>query len=84
MRSLANVSFTKKLTAGLDEQKRLKSELWKAKLRGEVSQLDYASANAEFDAEIKSLQEQIDGSRSSGPSLDGFMRFVMQVDIAEV
>jgi len=78
-------AYTKKVTARLDEKKRLKSELLKAKLRGEVSQSDYADANAEFDAEIKSLQQQINGSHSNGLSLDGFMRFVkvMQVNIAE-
>lgn len=30
----------------------MKSELLRAKLRGEVSQPDYAQMNAEFDAEI--------------------------------
>src|SRR5262249_39177356 len=51
-------AYTKKLTARLDEQKRLKSELLKAKLRGEVSQSDYAEANLEFETEIRSLQRQ--------------------------
>jgi len=54
-----------KLTARLDEQKRLKS-LLKAKLRGEVSQSYYADGNAEFDTAVRSLQEQIGSSHLKG------------------
>ena len=36
----------------LEEQRRLKSRLLLAKLRGEVNQADYAQANSEFDCEI--------------------------------
>jgi len=36
----------------LEAEKRTKSELLRAKLRGEVSQADYAQVNAEFDIEI--------------------------------
>jgi hypothetical protein len=37
----------------------MKSELLRAKLRGEVSQADYAQANAKFGAEISILTEKI-------------------------
>jgi len=36
----------------LEAEKRMKPELLRAKLRGEVSQADYAQVNAEFDIEI--------------------------------
>src|SRR5260370_40022112 len=39
---------TRELTARLEEQKKLKAELLRAKLRGEVTQADYAQANADF------------------------------------
>ena len=62
----------KKLRARLDEQKRMKSELLRAKLRGEVTQADYAQANAEFDNEIAALDEQLQSARSNRLSLDAF------------
>jgi len=43
---------TKLLTERLATLKKLKSELLKAKLRGEVSQTDYAPASADFETEI--------------------------------
>jgi hypothetical protein len=42
----------KRLTQHLVEQKRLKGELLRAKLRGEVPQEDYQQANLEFAEEI--------------------------------
>jgi hypothetical protein len=45
------------LAAKLDEQKKLKSELLRAKLRGEVSQTDYEQANAEFSREIADIEK---------------------------
>lgn len=41
---------TKELTARLTEQKKLKAELLPVSLLGEVSQLNYAQVNADFDA----------------------------------
>ena len=67
------------------EQKRLKSELLLAKLRGEVSQGDYAHANHDFDAQIESLTEQLQSVRSHKATLEAFLKFsrLMLVDIAE-
>jgi hypothetical protein len=42
----------------LEEQKRLKGELLKAKLRGEISQGDYEQANVEYSADISATMEQ--------------------------
>jgi site-specific DNA recombinase len=49
---------SKRLTARLEEQKRLKGELLKAKLRGEISQGDYEQANVEYSADISATMEQ--------------------------
>ena len=75
---------TKELTGRLEEQKKLKGELLRAKLRGEVSQLDYAQTNLEFDAEIENLAQQIRDLRSQRGTLDAFLRFseLMLVDIS--
>jgi site-specific DNA recombinase len=74
----------RKLRARLDEQKRLKSELLRAKLRGEVAQADYAAANAEFDAEIAMLNEQFRATQLDRASFEEFLRFANAalVDIA--
>jgi site-specific DNA recombinase len=64
-----------KLKYQLEEQKRMKSELLRAKLRGEVSQADYAQANAEFDAEASLLTEKMALLSTDQMSLDGFVRF---------
>jgi hypothetical protein len=62
----------------------MKSELLRAKLRGEVCQADYAQANAEFDTEMAALDEQLQSARSNRLSLDAFLRFaqVMLIDVA--
>jgi outer membrane PBP1 activator LpoA protein len=75
----------KQLTARLEEQKGLKSELLRAKLRGEVNQADYARANAYFDDDIDSITEQLQALRSPGGTLDAFIRFtsLMLVDVAD-
>src|SRR5258708_21295272 len=68
----------------LDEQKMLKAELLRAKLRGEVSQLDYVQANADFDDEIEGIAQQIHALRSQRGTLDAFIRFskLMLVDVS--
>ena len=75
---------TKELTARLVEQKKLKAELLRVRLRGEVSQLDYAQANADFDDEIESIAQQIQALRVQCGTLDAFIRFskLMLVDVS--
>jgi hypothetical protein len=41
----------------------MKSNLLRAKLRGEVAQADHAQANNEFDREIEVLTERLEASR---------------------
>ena len=66
---------SKRLTADLEDQKKLKGELLKAKLRGEVSQADYEQANAAFSAEIASTTEQLEASTVDGTTMEAFIRF---------
>ena len=75
---------TKELTARLEENKKLKAELLRARLRGEISQADYAQANADFDDEIEGIAQQIHALRSQRGTLDAFLRFskLMLVDVA--
>jgi site-specific DNA recombinase len=74
----------KELTVRLEEQKKLKTELLRAKLRGEVSQADYSEANADFDDEIEGIARQIHALRSQHGMLDAFLRFskLMLVDVS--
>jgi hypothetical protein len=62
----------------------MKSELLRAKLRGEVSQADYQQANLEFNSEIAVLEEQLQVAQVSRLELDAFLRFanVMLVGVA--
>ncbi|MFY9645922.1 MAG: hypothetical protein WAK29_12130 [Terriglobales bacterium] len=75
--------MVKKLKTRLEEQKMLKAELLRAKLRGEVNQADYLQANSDFDSEIDALTQQLNASRSHG-TLPAFLCFskLMLVDIA--
>ena len=77
-------STSRALATRLEEQKRLKAELLRAKLRGEVNQADYAEANAEFDNEIDSIAQELHAARAHRGTLDAFLRFakLMLVDIA--
>lgn len=77
-------STTRALATRLEEQKRLKAELLRAKLRGEVNQADYAEANAEFDNEIEGIAQEAHAVRAQRGTLDAFLRFakLMLVDIA--
>lgn len=75
---------TKELAARLEEQKKMKSELLRARLRGEVSQADYAQANVAFDDEIEGVTRQMDALRSQRGTLDAFLCFskLMLVDVS--
>jgi DNA invertase Pin-like site-specific DNA recombinase len=75
---------TKELTVRLEEQKKLKAELLRAKLRGEVSQADYAQANADFDGEIEGIAQQLHALRPQRETLDAFIRFskLMLMDVS--
>jgi hypothetical protein len=76
----------RKLTARLEEQKRLKSELLRAKLRDEVCQSDYEEGNREFSREISETEKQlraIDGSAAGADAFVGFCELAI-VDIPGV
>ena len=77
---------SKKLTARLEEQKRLKSELLRAKLRGEVAQGDYEQGNAEFSREIIDLEKQLRSNGAAAADRDAFVQFceLAIVDIPKV
>jgi hypothetical protein len=68
----------------LEEQRKLKAELLRARLRGEVSQADYAQANADFADEIEGISEDLRAARSQRGTLDAFLRFstFMLMDVA--
>jgi site-specific DNA recombinase len=74
----------KKLAARLEEQKKLKAELLKAKLRGEVSQADYTEANAEYAAELAATEAELKSLSSNRTTMDAFVRFaeLQLMDIA--
>jgi hypothetical protein len=65
----------KKLDSELLSLKNQKSELLRAKLRGEVSQPDYAQGNAELEREKNVLEEQLQAGRSQRLTLHAFQRF---------
>ena len=75
---------TKELEARLEENKKLKAELLRARLRGDVSQADYAQANVAFDDEIEVVAQQLNALRSQRGTLDAFLRFskLMLVDVS--
>ena len=66
---------TRKFSALLHEQKRLKSELLRAKLRGEVCQSDYEQANAEFSHEIAESEKELRNITAATANRDAFVRF---------
>src|SRR5215469_1332032 len=74
----------KKISAQLEDRKRLKSELLRAKLRGEVSQADYVQANAELDSEIVSLEQSLNATYTDDIEKEAFLRFgkAMLLDVA--
>ena len=76
--------MTRELTSRLEEYRKLKAELLRARLRGEVSQADYVQANADFDDEIEGIAQQIHTLRSQRGTLDAFLSFskLMLLDVA--
>lgn len=74
----------KRLTQHLVEQKRLKGELLRAKLRGEVPQEDYQQANLEFAEEITAIESQLGSAQSQKTTTETFLRFaeLQLMDIA--
>jgi len=83
-RHVDTTAMVKKVKTRLEEQKMLKAELLRAKLRGEVSQADYVQANSEFDNEIDAITQQLNAMHSQHGTLNAFLRFskLMLVDIA--
>ena len=77
---------TRKLTSQLEEQKNLKSELLRAKLRGEVCQSDYEDGNAEFSREIRETEKELRALDSANANRDAFLQFceLALVDIPQV
>ncbi len=69
-------------TKRLEAQKQLKSELLKAKLRGEIKHGDYQLANDEYTNEISMIEEQLELLGSGEAKLDSFVSFaeLMLVD----
>jgi len=74
----------KKLNTRLEEQRKLKGALLRAKLLGEVSQADYVQGNSDLDDEIDAIKQQLNGNHTQRGTLDAFLRFskLMLVDIA--
>ena len=77
---------TRELTRQLEEHKNLKSELLRAKLRGEVCQSDYEDANAEFSREIKETEKELGSLDSVNANRDSFLQFceLALVDIPQL
>ena len=65
----------RKLTSKLDEQKKMKSELLRAKLKGEVEQADYEQGNAEFTREVAETERALRELDSAQANMDAFLRF---------
>jgi len=74
----------KKFRNRLDEQRRLKSALLRAKLNGEISQADYALANTEFDYEIAVIEARLQNAQANHVTRAAFLRFAnaMLLDVA--
>ena len=53
----------------------MKSELLRAKLRGEVEQSDYEEANVEFTREIAGVERELREVDSAQANTDAFLRF---------
>ena len=76
----------RKLTSRLEEQKDLKSELLRAKLRGEICQSDYEEGNAEFSREIRETEKELRALDLANVNRDAFLQFceLALVDIPQV
>lgn len=65
----------RKLTTRLEGQKKLKSELLRAKLKGEVEQADCEQGNAEFTREIAETERALRELDFAEANTDAFLRF---------
>jgi hypothetical protein len=59
----------------LEEQKRLKFELLKMRMRGELSREEFEQGNADFAADIYVIEEQLRAVASRRDIADAFVRF---------
>jgi site-specific DNA recombinase len=75
---------SQRLTTRLEEQKRLKHELLKMRMRSELSREEFEQANANFAAEIYVIEEQLRTVASRRDIADSFVRFaeLQLMDIA--
>ena len=75
---------SQRLTMRLAEQKRLKFELLKMRMRGELSREEFEQANVDFAAEIYVIEEQQRAVASRRDTADSFVRFaeLQLMDIA--
>jgi hypothetical protein len=75
---------SRRLTTRLEEQKRLKFELLKMRMRGELSREEFEQANADFAAEIYVIEEQLRAIDSRRDTANSFVRFaeLQLMDIA--
>ena len=76
----------KRLTARLEEQKRLKFELMKMRMRNELSLEDFEQAKADISVETYEIEEQLRAVTPDRATAVSFVRFaeLQLVDIANV
>ncbi len=74
---------TRRLSARLQDVKHLKTELLRAKLRGELSQSDFEQANTDFGHEIAALEGELQLIQSSKATLESFVRFA-ELSLADI
>ncbi len=76
----------KKLNGRLEEQTKLKSELLRMRMRGEVSLEDFQRAKSELEAETYEIDEQLRALTSKQATADSYVRFaeLQLVDMANV
>jgi site-specific DNA recombinase len=74
----------KRLREVLTKQTRLKTELLKAKLRGEINQKGYEQANAEYSVDISMTEDQLQAATTDRAQLEQYLRFaeLSLVDLA--
>jgi site-specific DNA recombinase len=75
---------SQRLRKQLEEQKRLKSQLLKMRMQGELSREEFEQANADFAAEIYAIEDQLLAVVSRRDTADSFVRFaeLQLMDIA--
>ena len=65
----------RKLERSLEDRKKLKRNLLKAKLREEISQADYEDANRQYTSEIVAIEEQLQELNEGNSSVAAFLQF---------